>query len=336
MQTIGTKTDGVSTLSAAEFNQIPLELQNAITASGQATSSGDLYQLSKSIAGYVSVGDFYTDSGSANAYILTPTGSYKAPTAYVAGMRVRFKPANANTTASTVNVASLGVKSIKDYTGASDPAAGVIAAGQDITLVYDGTYFRTPVSTAVSAGAMVYISSSTASSSSSISLTGLSNVYRSYIVELDHVAPATDGVELWMRTSTDSVLYDSGASDYATQFVMGNGVGSFFGGSGYADPNRLYNDTHILLSSTAGSGYALGNAANKSASGRVIITNPSASKYAHINANLGYHSTYATTNTIINMNVFALRASTTPITAVRFLMSSGNIASGTFTLYGIL
>lgn len=142
MRSIPTKTDGVSTLSAAEFNDIPSELGNAITANGQTLSSGDLFQLSKTISSYVSVGDFYTDSGSANAYVLTSTGSFKAPTAYVAGMRIRFKPGNVNTGASTVNVASLGLKSIKTLTGASDPAAGDIAANVDITLVYDGTYFR--------------------------------------------------------------------------------------------------------------------------------------------------------------------------------------------------
>lgn len=142
MRDIATKVDGSSTLSAAEFNDIPGELENAITSTGQALSSGDLNQLGKAMATYTGLSDFYTDSGSANAYVLTAVGSLKSPASYVSGMRIRFKPANANTTAATVNVAGLGVKSIKTLSGSSDPASGDIAASTDITMVYDGTNFR--------------------------------------------------------------------------------------------------------------------------------------------------------------------------------------------------
>ena len=155
MRDITTKTDGSSTLSAAEFNEIPGELENAITSSGQTLSSGDLNQLGKALGGYAAVGDFYTDSGSANAYILTATTTYKAPTAYITGMKVRFRPGNTNTTASTVNVATLGVKSIKNRAGSADPVANDLLAGADIDLVYDGTNFRAMVVVAAGVGTIV-------------------------------------------------------------------------------------------------------------------------------------------------------------------------------------
>lgn len=55
----------------------------------------------------------YTDSGSANAYVLTPTynNNAQAP-ALFDGMTVSFIPANASTAASTVNVAGTGVKNV--------------------------------------------------------------------------------------------------------------------------------------------------------------------------------------------------------------------------------
>jgi hypothetical protein len=135
MQSLIGKITGDS-LTAAEWNQLPTEVQNVITGLGISLSSGDLNQLGKAIAGYVANGEFYTDSGAADAYVLSAIGSKQAPPAYTDGMRVRFAPANSNTGASTVNVAGLGVKSIKTAAGA-DPAAGILQASTWIQVVYD-------------------------------------------------------------------------------------------------------------------------------------------------------------------------------------------------------
>ncbi len=141
MQNIPTKTDGVSTLPAMEFNQIPDEMENVITTAGISLSSGDLNQMAKAISHHAALDDYYTDSGTAGAYVLVPGASRLSPPALVAGLRVRFRPANANSSgACTVNVNSLGVKNIKMYTG-SDPVANALVAGGDVQLVYDGTNF---------------------------------------------------------------------------------------------------------------------------------------------------------------------------------------------------
>lgn len=110
------------------------EINNVVKGTGQALSAGDLEQLGKGIADYVANGDFYTDSGAADAYVLTEIGSKQAPTAYTDGMRARYEAANANTGASTVNVAGLDVKNIK-LSGGTDPAAGDIDGR--IEIVYD-------------------------------------------------------------------------------------------------------------------------------------------------------------------------------------------------------
>lgn len=106
-----------STLTAVEWNQLPQEVQNIITAAGLTLSNADLNQLGKGLAQYAANGDFYTDSGAADAYVLTAVNSKQAPPSYKDGMRVRFEAANANTGASTVNPAGLGVKSIVDIFG---------------------------------------------------------------------------------------------------------------------------------------------------------------------------------------------------------------------------
>lgn len=132
MQDLTGKATG-STLTAVEWNQLPQEVQNVITTLGITLSDSDLNQLGKAIAGYVANGSFYTDSGAADAYVLTAVGSKEAPPAYTDGMTVSFIAGDVNTDPSTVNVAGLGVKDIKTAAG-DDLSAGVI--NDRVTLRY--------------------------------------------------------------------------------------------------------------------------------------------------------------------------------------------------------
>lgn len=129
------KVDG-NTVDASEWNQLA-DLDNAVTSSGQTPSTGNLNQLGIAMAINASGADFYSDSGTANAYVLTAIGTLKSPHAYFDGMRARFRPDNANTGASTVNVATLGVKSIKRPDGTTAASAGDIPANADVELRYD-------------------------------------------------------------------------------------------------------------------------------------------------------------------------------------------------------
>lgn len=84
--------------------------------------------------------DFYTDSGAANAYVLTAGANTIPQTAYFEGMIVEFVADNANTTASTVNVSGLGAKDISATYG----SLTALTTGQlsGLTrLIYDGTRF---------------------------------------------------------------------------------------------------------------------------------------------------------------------------------------------------
>jgi hypothetical protein len=63
-----------------------------------------------------------------------------APLSYVAGLLVRFKTAGANTTGVTLNVNSLGAKTVK-YRDGSALAAGALISGVIYTAEYNGTDF---------------------------------------------------------------------------------------------------------------------------------------------------------------------------------------------------
>lgn len=81
---------------------------------------------------------FATDTGSADTYAVAPTPAWSA---YVKGLFVVFDAGNASTGASTLNVNSLGAKTILKF---NDQAivSGDIEAGQMILAVYDGTNFQ--------------------------------------------------------------------------------------------------------------------------------------------------------------------------------------------------
>lgn len=121
--------------SADEFNESNDELTNLITNSGQTPNDAIFIQVSKAIAAYAAGATFYNDGGVADAYVLTTPANFKTPLVYFHGMKVIFIPSNTNTGASTINVASLGVKSIKLRPGV-DPQAGKISAGVPVELYF--------------------------------------------------------------------------------------------------------------------------------------------------------------------------------------------------------
>lgn len=132
------KVNGNS-LSAAEWNQTA-SINNAITSSGQIPSDANLTQVGIAMARYAS-STFYTDSGAADAYVLSSVGSFEAPDTYFEGMEIKFRAGNANTGASTVNVNSIGVVDLKKEDGTTALDINDILATSDSVFRHNGTAF---------------------------------------------------------------------------------------------------------------------------------------------------------------------------------------------------
>jgi len=175
-------------------------------------------------------------------------------------------------------------------------------------------------------GSTKFLTSADASNDSTLDFTAFdSALYDSYLFTLSNVIPATDSTILYMRTSTDggSTFDDSsgvGTGDYAYSFTNVNGsttvVGTFNDNSGT-----------INLSSNIGSGTGEGGV-----SGQVWVNGPHLTKSTIINWNLGYvHSTGSTGMSTGSGS----RKAEENVNAVRFFFSSGNIESGTISMYGI-
>lgn len=171
-------------------------------------------------------------------------------------------------------------------------------------------------------GDWVKITSTTASSSATIDFTGLSSTYAAYKVVIDRAASATDNVAFWMRTSTNNgSSYDAGASDYAhVRFVaLANTSTSVQAAGDDADAQIIINN-------------GCGNNTEEAYSGEITIFNPSDAHHCRITF-MGFTRINDATHYFTNGG--GVRLAVADVDAIRFLMASGNIASGKFTLYGL-
>jgi hypothetical protein len=111
--------------------------------------------------------------GSANAYTLTFPGVLS----YTNGVSITFKASFANTGTATININSLGAKTIMKQVS-NNLASGDILSGQVVNLVYDGTNFQ-----------MISASGAVAGSGSGWSLTGNSGTVdgTNFIGNIDNI-----------------------------------------------------------------------------------------------------------------------------------------------------
>lgn len=127
---LGAVADSISAtrFGAGEFNAIAVELENAVDTSDQTLAPADgtgevTNQLAMAMSIYGAGGAQYMeDTGAVNAYVLDPVSPKVAAPALFDGYTITFEPGNVNTGASTVNVNSIGIKSITMEDGTAVPA----------------------------------------------------------------------------------------------------------------------------------------------------------------------------------------------------------------------
>ena len=136
-----------STTNTGVFQEATQTQVDAGTATG--STGADLVARTDTIRAR-NINAYVADTGSTNAYAIAPSPVISA---YAAGQVFIFKAVNANTGASTLNVNSLGTKSIVKN-GSTALASGDIASGQAVTVIYDGTNFQiiSPLSSTTTAG----------------------------------------------------------------------------------------------------------------------------------------------------------------------------------------
>ena len=179
-----------------------------------------------------------------------------------------------------------------------------------------------------SGGTLTLLSTQTASSSATISFTtGLDSTYDEYIIKIINARPATDNVNFTFNMSTDAGS-NYNVTKTTTYFEA-------YHGEDNVDAFLIYRTGRDLAQSTSFQDLFpdLGNGADESVSGSLTLFNPSSTTYVkHFLTNTnGYNKDDAS----INVFTAGYGNTTSAVNAIRFQMSSGNIADGIFKLYGV-
>lgn len=169
-----------------------------------------------------------------------------------------------------------------------------------------------------------YLSTQSASASATIDFTtNLSDSYEEHVIKFSSVKPATDDTSLWVRIGT------GGGPTYQTSGYEYGFVGVASGAD--AATVRSTSDAKILLNNSSGS-VGMGNASGEYASGEIRFSNPEGTDYCVVDWTIRYVNAAGRATFASGSGMYS---TTGAITGVRFMMSSGNITSGTFRHYGI-
>ena len=186
----------------------------------------------------------------------------------------------------------------------------------------------TAVPASVPSGALVLLSTQTASSSASLSFTsGIDSTYDSYVFKFIDIHPQTDNVNFQFNLSTD------GGSNYnvtktTTFFRAGHNEADTDSGLEYATSSDLAQSTSEQLLNEN-----LGADGDQSCTGTLTLFNPSSTTY--VKHFISVVNSYRYNNQTQQAFVAGYGNTTSAINAIRFIVSSGNIDAGTISLYGV-
>ena len=215
------------------------------------------------------------------------------------------------------------------YVPHEDLTALTTVASDDLVEIWDesaGTVKKiTPanlVASAIGAG-LTRVANGSVSAAASIPLTGLTTAYQAYLLVFHDVLAATSGADLHFQVSTDNgATYKAGASDYR-HARHGFSVSGAVGGNG------SNGDTKIVLAPGAGNSAATGHEIG----GHIYIHAPmSTNDQTRIDWQLSYLNSAGNYTTLSGGGHYAVSGATD---AIRLIMSTGNLTTGTYTLFGL-
>ena len=188
------------------------------------------------------------------------------------------------------------------------------------------TYIGTKVG-----GGLEFISSTDISAVTNIAFTGFdSSKYDSYLFTFAHITPGTDGVGIYLRTSTNGgTSYDSTSGDYL-----------YFTGRGAEGQNSFYrtddsdgNTTYAYLA-PPNVGHSASQEILVAFNGTLEILHPHLAEYTG-GFTKGFYMDSSAKSTFVSGGF--VRAEQSDVDAIQFGMTSGDFAAGgTITMYGMV
>jgi hypothetical protein len=267
---------------------------------------------------------------SGSTYSIKTSGVGNAQLRDSAGLAIIGR--SANSTGAVADIVAANDKEVLRRSGTSigfgtihadAVGAGVLAIARLATGTPDGTKFvkddgTLAVPPGSTAGSLILLEQHTASSSATLDFTTcITSTYDVYEIVFMNVVPATDNVSFYMRMSTDGgATYASGGSDYYYSYIA-NATATLSGSGAVAAQLQLANSVNT--------------ASGRSINGTYRLYNPGGA----LHKSLAGHLNAAAASGQYEFTGGGLYLSTTAVNAFRFLMSSGNVASGTIRVYGV-
>lgn len=290
INTAGQPVVSGTTITSTAFNLLTADLATglttALTKDGQTTPTANIPMGTFKLTG-LGAGTAATDAaqygqlqaGATTIAIVTGTDTLvgtltPAPTAYAAGNLFSFVAANTNTGAATININSLGAKSITKQ-GLTALAAGDIVSGQISLIEYDGTRFQ-----------LINPSGVTGVSSISFGSTGLTpaTATSGAVSVAGTLAVANGGTGLTSGTS-GGVLYYSATGTLASSAALTASTLLVGGGAGVAPTTTTTATGALTFLGTPSSANLASMMTDETGSGLLVfgttpaLTNPTITNY---------------------------------------------------------
>jgi hypothetical protein len=189
----------------------------------------------------------------------------------------------------------------------------------------------TAVPASIPSGALVLLSTQTASASASLSFTsGIDSTYDSYVFKFINIHPQNYQVAFQFNFSADAGS-NYNVTKTTTAFRARHTEGGASGGISYETEEDLAQSTAFQNLT-----FNMDSESDSNISGTLTLFNPSSTTYVkHFIAD--NNSTYDDGSSQFTLNFFhaGYGNTTSAINAIRFQMSSGNIDDGIIKLYGV-
>jgi hypothetical protein len=183
-----------------------------------------------------------------------------------------------------------------------------------------------PLGNGSGGGSMSLIASVTAANSATVSFTGLSSAFSTYQVIINNVTAGVANTTLFLNCSTDNgATYDTTAGHYIWSGTGSAGTATL---NNIAAPNTNFGVAGIYLFASHGVDSVYTTSAN------VYIYNPSNVSYINLSATASLVAPDLVGQWSTSGGVYNVASG--GVNAIQFSLSSGNIATGKFNLYGIV